>query len=106
MPFFKFLLFSLLFAGFSLRTSGNFARDCNSLQVSYEVRPDVLNKFEIIVTVTGAVNSLEYLFYSAEGSILNKDLSENSVKQISKGKYFCLIRDKGTCSKTIEIEIK
>ena len=106
MSFFKYLLFSLLLCCFGLHTSATIPIDCNALSVTYEVKTESNNKFGIAVTVKGAVSSLEYLFYSSEGSILNRDLTKNSIQRVNKGKYFCIVRDGKSCRKTIEIEIK
>ena len=107
MSLFKYLLFSLLLCSFGIHASGNISPECNSLEATYEIKSEGNNRFEVIVTVKGAVNdkAVQYLFYSSDGKILSDDLTKSSIQHILKGKYYCIVRDGNNCRMTIEIEI-
>lgn len=108
MSFFNYLLISVLLG--SIFPFSNFGSDqeelCASLQVSYRVTASESGNFDVSVTSKVGVSPIQYLFYSHEGKVLSTELHENSIKGISKGKYYCIVRDARKCRETIEIEIK
>jgi hypothetical protein len=108
MSFFNYLLISVLLtpnnSDFDLRFGEK--ENCASLQISYDVTPTEIGKFDVAVTSKSGVNPIQYLFYSDEGKVLSIDVNKKTLKGISKGKYYCIVRDAKNCRETIVIEIK
>jgi hypothetical protein len=107
MTFFNYLLISVLLTpNFSnLDLGSGTVENCPSLGVSYEVTAEI-GKYSVVVSSKSGVSPIQYLFYSDDGKVLSIDLNKNTLKVISKGKYYCIVRDAKNCRETIEIEIK
>jgi hypothetical protein len=108
MPFFNYLLISvLLVSNFPFIKFGfDMEEHCPSLQVSYEVTVSEPGSFNVVVKSKSGVSPIQYLFYSDEGKVLSTDMEKSTLKGVSRGKYYCIVRDAKKCRETIEIEIK
>jgi hypothetical protein len=108
MSFFNYLLISVLLSPNISDLDPRFGakENCQSLQVSYEVTATKIGNFDVAVTSKSGVSPIQYLFYSDEGKVLSTELDKKTLKGISKGKYYCIVRDAKNCRETIEIEIK
>lgn len=80
-------------------------KNCNGLSLSAN-KTNQDNGITVEVIVSGGVKPYTYIFYKESGQLLSTDFNSNSVRQLSRGKYFCTVADKNSCKKTIEIEIQ
>ena len=78
--------------------------ECESMQLTTEIIGE--STYEVSIGVTGGIKPFEFLFYSKDQKIINRDdTKSNSIKLSQKGKYFCAVIDNSGCLKRIEFNI-
>lgn len=59
------------------------------------------------VSIQDGQSPYKYIFYdSVTGKQLQKDLSKNSIENLKKGTYYCIVADNKGCIKKIEFQIQ
>lgn len=80
-------------------------KSCDDLSLSAN-KTNQGNETAVEILVSGGIKPYTYIFYKESGHLISTDFKSNSVRQLSKGKYYCTVADKNSCKKTIEIEIQ
>lgn len=78
--------------------------ECNSMQLTTEIIGE--STYEVSIEVTGGIKPFEYLFYTKDYKIINRDdTKSNFIKLSQRGKYYCAVIDNSGCLKRIEFNI-
>jgi hypothetical protein len=95
----------LVLTGQSLNLKSLHHNSCEKVKVSYILNQDQ-GSTKVSVKVEGGKSPYKYIFYSISGDLMTEDFDNNSLSNLQKGKYYCMVTDKDKCRKTIEIEIQ
>jgi hypothetical protein len=95
----------LVFKGQSLNSKLFHYNSCEKVKVSYILNQDQGNT-KVSVNVDGGKSPYKYIFYNISGDLMTEDFDNNSLSNLQKGIYYCMVTDKDKCRKTIEIEIQ
>jgi len=100
------LVFVGLFLGFSSFHASK-GLNCDNITAEVVLTANSRNNTtDVTVNVKFGQEPIYYIFYKPEGDLLSKTFTENTVKGIVKGNYFCSIVDANGCKKRIDINIK
>jgi len=100
------LVFVSLFLGFSSFQSSN-ELNCDNITAEVVLKANSKNNTtDVTVNVKSGKEPIYYVFYKPDGHLLSKSITDNFVKDIAKGNYFCSIVDGNGCKKRIDINIK
>jgi hypothetical protein len=91
--------------------SSTVAQDRNKCELRAEINVESSlpspQKNKVTVKLEDGIAPIKYIFYEEfSGRLLQKDFSKNSVDDLEKGSYYCLIIDDNGCTKKIQFQIQ
>lgn len=65
------------------------------------------NRDKAVVVLNDGVGPIKYLFFEEpSGKLIQKDFSKNTVENLVKGTYYCIVVDDRGCLKRVQFQIQ
>ena len=100
----------MLMLSFDTYKNGVDQKNCDNFRVKLEVtQPGEQNNLEglVKVEVQNAKSPIKYIFFTEDKKkVLSTDFTKDTLTDIKKGSYFCLVVDGNGCNKEIKFTVK
>lgn len=106
MSFFNYLLISVLLSGLAAPNQAVIPSEaCPEIQIIYSVDQPQSGLFTLSVNPKGGKAPYIVILSKDSGQLVTEDFSKTKFEHLEKGKYTCIVVDKGRCVTKTEIQI-
>jgi hypothetical protein len=95
----------IMTTSFSSRDS-SYPDPCSTIEVTVKISKNPGEAFLAKIESIGAKSPLRYIFYDNKGELITENFKNAEVAIPKAGKYTCIFREAGGCTKRIEFEVK